>query len=119
MLDRYFPRFHARPRTGWVNYPNGIGVWDGAWHVMCQHNPYGADWGNISWAHLSSTDLVTWHESPLALVPHAGGIDEDGAWSGIAVIDDGEPALVYTAVPQGARPMRGCRWQGATAKTAG
>ncbi|TNU73605.1 glycoside hydrolase family 32 protein [Miniimonas arenae] len=99
--DLHRPQLHARPRTGWVNDPCGVGRWDGRWHVMCQHNPGGTAWGDIEWAHLSSTDLVTWRTHPPALVPRPGTIDEDGVWTGVAHVVDGEPALVYTAVPVG------------------
>lgn len=100
------PRLHARPATGWVNDPNGVGFWDGRWHVTLQHNPGTATWGDIRWAHLSSEDLVTWREEAPALVPRPGTIDAGGVWSG-AVVHEGPstaggptaPALVYTAIP--------------------
>lgn len=116
--DRWYPRLHARPHHGWVNDPNGVGYWDGQWHVMCQHNPHAEVWGDIQWAHLSSDDLVTWHEHRAALVPRDGAIDSDGVWSGVAYLEDGDPVLVYTAVPDAgaaaarvavARPQRTSR----------
>lgn len=106
------PTLHARPRTGWVNDPNGIGFWDGRWHLMCQHNPAAAVWGDIAWAHLSSPDLIHWREEPIALRHRPGDIDALGAWSGVALAvdsasadaqEDGAasvPVLVYTAVPE-------------------
>lgn len=102
MTDRHRPTVHARPKTGWVNDPNGIGVWEGRWHVMCQHNPNAAYWGDISWAHLSSADLLHWREEPVALHQRADRIDAMGAWSGVALVADADrpPLLVYTAVPE-------------------
>ncbi|WP_062313930.1 glycoside hydrolase family 32 protein [Demequina rhizosphaerae] len=97
-----FPRLHPRPATGWVNDPNGLGRWDGRWHVMMQWNPHAPRWGDIHWAHLSSPDLVTWTEHAAALTPRAGTIDAGGCWSGVAVTDDaGPPLLVYSATPAG------------------
>ncbi|MFB9378027.1 glycoside hydrolase family 32 protein [Kineococcus gynurae] len=98
-----FPRLHPRPSTGWVNDPNGVGFWDDRYHVMFQWNPFGPQHHAIHWGHLSSPDLVHWREEGIALAPRPGGIDETGAWSGVAVVDeDGEPRLVYTAVRTGA-----------------
>lgn len=101
-LDPLRPRLHPRPSRGWINDPNGIGFWDGAWHVMAQHNPRAAVWGDIEWCHLSSPDLLTWTEHPAAVVPRPGTIDADGVWSGVAHHVDGVPHLVYTAVAAGA-----------------
>ncbi|MDN4484198.1 glycoside hydrolase family 32 protein [Demequina lignilytica] len=100
-MDLY-PHLHPRPATGWVNDPNGIGFWDGRWHVMMQWNPGSARWGDIHWAHLSSPDLVTWEEHPAALTPRPGAIDAGGCWSGVATVDDaGVRCLVYSATPRG------------------
>lgn len=75
---------------------------------MCQHNPSSPVWGDITWAHLSSTDLVHWREEPIALHKRPGTIDGNGAWSGVALsvgasggpAPAGRPPLVYTAVPE-------------------
>lgn len=97
-----FPRLHPRPATGWVNDPNGMGFWDGRWHVMMQWNPHSARWGDIHWAHVSSPDLVTWEEHPASLTPRPGTVDAGGCWSGVAAVDDaGVRALVYSATPRG------------------
>ena len=99
MIGDLFPQLHVRPATGWINDPNGIGFWDGAWHVMFQYNPYASVWGEIRWGHMSSTDLVTWTEEPVALAPRPDTIDASGIWSGVATLEDGRPSLVYTAIP--------------------
>ena len=49
MIGDLFPQLHVRPATGWINDPNGIGFWDGAWHVMFQSNPYASVSGEIRW----------------------------------------------------------------------
>ena len=99
MIGDLFPRLHVRPATGWINDPNGIGYWDGAWHVMFQYNPYASVWGDIRWGHMTSTDLVSWQEVPVALAPRPGTIDASGIWSGVATLENGRPTLVYTAIP--------------------
>ncbi len=94
-----FPRLHIRPRWGWVNDPNGLTRVDGTYHVFFQHNPYEPVHGHIHWGHVSSTDLLTWTEHPVALVPQPGTLDAAGCWSGCVTDDDGTPTAVLTAVP--------------------
>jgi len=63
-----------------------------------QYNPQGATWGNMNWAHATSPDLIHWRHEPIALSPTPGGPDQDGVFSGSAVLDDGRPAVIYTGV---------------------
>ncbi len=66
-----------------MNDPNGMVYADGTYHLFYQYNPQGNDWGNMSWGHATSTDLMHWKEQSVAMTR-----DELGAiFSGSAVID--------------------------------
>ena len=75
-----------------MNDPNGL-VWHkGEYHMFFQHNPFGRDWGHMSWGHAVSKDLLTWEELPVA-IPEG----EDGAiFSGSAVCDGDDLVAIYT-----------------------
>lgn len=99
MTDVCRPLHHIRPRTGWINDPNGLAHVDGRWHVFFQYRADQPRHGEIAWGHVISDDLFAWREEPVALRPRAGEIDAVGCWSGCCTIDDGTPTLCYTAVP--------------------
>ncbi|GIV60577.1 MAG: hypothetical protein KatS3mg043_1666 [Rhodothermaceae bacterium] len=97
--ERYRPQFHFSPATNWMNDPNGLVYYDGEYHLFYQYNPFGLQWGHLSWGHAVSPDLVHWHHLPVA-IPEADGVM---AFSGSAVVDrentsgfgrDGKPPLV-------------------------
>jgi fructan beta-fructosidase len=109
------PGYHYAPARNWLNDPNGLVWYDGEYHLFYQHNPYGTDWGNMSWGHAVSPDLVTWTELPLAIA-HT---DDEHVFSGSVVVDhgnttgfgtDGAPALVavYTASHPGSGLQTQC-----------
>ncbi|MEJ7678192.1 MAG: DUF4980 domain-containing protein [Segetibacter sp.] len=65
--EKYRLQVHYSPKVGWVNDPNGLFYYKGDWHLFYQYNPYGQKWGNMSWGHAVSNDLVHWNELSPAL----------------------------------------------------
>ncbi len=102
--DPLRPQYHLLPARGWMNDPNGPIVWGGQVHLFYQVNPHGgADWGDISWAHAVSPDMVRWRHLPLAMVPEPG-IDSYGVFSGSCVKDGDRCLAFYTAVAPAPTP---------------
>lgn len=105
------PRYHYAPAANWLSDPNGL-VWqDGEWHMFYQYNPFGEQWGHMSWGHAVSPDLANWQELPVALAED----DQTMIFSGSAVIDHagsagfGNDAMI--AIYTGARTDRQHQFQ--------
>jgi beta-fructofuranosidase len=96
--DPLRPQFHLLPARNWMNDPNGPLFWRGQYHMFFQYNPNAAVWGDMHWAHAVSPDMIHWKHLPVALTPTPGGYDQDGCFSGSAVIYNGTPTFLYTAV---------------------
>lgn len=63
----YRPTYHFCPQEYWMNEPNGLIKIGSTWHLFFQHNPDANVWGDMSWGHASSTDLLHWQYLPVAL----------------------------------------------------
>ncbi|MBI2191466.1 MAG: glycoside hydrolase family 32 protein [Planctomycetes bacterium] len=115
----YRPQFHFTAEKNWLNDPNGLVFFQGEYHLFFQHNPAGREWGNMTWGHAVSPDLLHWRQLAHALSPD----DLGTIFSGSAVMDwrnsggfqtGSEPAMVafYTAAgshaPGGKRPYTQC-----------
>lgn len=86
--EKFRPLYHHTPRYGWMNDPNGMFYKDGVYHLCYQYNPYGSMWGNLSWGHSTSKDLVNWKHEPEALIPDGLGL----IFSGSSVVDKNNTA---------------------------
>ncbi|MDQ3687835.1 MAG: glycoside hydrolase family 32 protein [Acidobacteriota bacterium] len=81
--ERYRPQFHFTPATNFMNDPNGMVFYQGEYHLFYQHNPFGNEWGHMSWGHAVSSDAVHWKNLPVALREENGIM----IFSGSAVVD--------------------------------
>lgn len=80
----YRPQFHFSPREHWTNDPNGLAYFDGEYHLFFQYNPFGDEWGHMSWGHAVSQDLLHWKQLPVA-IPESNGIM---IFTGSTVVDE-------------------------------
>ncbi len=108
--QEYRPQYHFSPREHWTNDPNGLVYFEGEYHLFFQYNPFGDEWGHMSWGHAISRDLLHWKQLPVALPEQNGTM----IFTGSTVIDRrnssgfctaGKPCLV--AVYTGHTPASG------------
>lgn len=92
-------KHHYRPDHGWVNDPNGLVYFDGFYHVFYQHGPDYEVPGKqpMHWGHARTRDFLSWEELPVALVPDCE-YDNNGCWSGTAIVKDGVLYLFYASI---------------------
>ncbi|WP_175962246.1 glycoside hydrolase family 32 protein [Burkholderia pyrrocinia] len=58
---------HYTPQRNWMNDPNGLVYYQGLYHLFYQFNPNANVWGDMSWGHATSRDLLHWKEQPVAM----------------------------------------------------
>ena len=95
------PQFHGMPSGGWTNECHGMTYSDGRYHVFFQKNANGPYMARLHWGHISSENLYSWTEEPIAIAP-GESYDIKGCWSGCVFTDaqltGGKPNIIYTAV---------------------
>ncbi|KAL3521427.1 hypothetical protein ACH5RR_019576 [Cinchona calisaya] len=96
MLSWQRTSYHFQPEKNWMNDPNGPLFHMDWYHLFYQYNPDSAIWGNITWGHAVSRDLIHWLYLPLAMVPDRP-FDINGVWTGSATtLPDGKIVILYT-----------------------
>ncbi|MGY4544181.1 fructan beta-fructosidase [Arthrobacter sp. UYNi723] len=81
--DTFRPALHYAARNTWLNDPNGLIFHEGVYHLYYQNNPLDNVWGNMSWGHATSSDLITWTEHAVAISCD----EEEDIFSGSIVFD--------------------------------
>jgi fructan beta-fructosidase len=108
--EKLRPQYHFSSPRGWNNDPNGLVYYKGEYHLFYQRNPFGWEWGNMTWGHAVSKDLVHWKNLPDALHPDAMGT----MFSGTAIVDkndiagfktgDEDPIILFYTSAGGTNP---------------
>ncbi|KAG5653506.1 hypothetical protein H0H81_012578 [Sphagnurus paluster] len=114
LFTRWRPVSHFSAPSGWLNDPCGA-MYDPKtelYHLFYQFHPNHADWGNMSWGHATSRDMISWTDvggwadaeaEALGTGP-PGSYDYLGIFSGSAQPvslkgeSDGNLTILYTAV---------------------
>jgi len=100
--DPLRPQFHLLPARNWMNDPNGPIYVNGKYHMFFQYNPESAVWGNMSWAHAVSDDMVHWKNLPVAFTMSPEGPDAAGCFSGSAIVvtehEHQRVYMIYTGI---------------------
>ena len=94
-------QYHYKPEKGWINDPNGLVYFDGYYHIFYQHSPNYEVPGKepIHWGHARTKNFVEWEELPIALYPDKF-YDDEGCWSGTAIVKDDMLYLFYASVTE-------------------
>ncbi|KAI3938602.1 hypothetical protein MKW98_016107 [Papaver atlanticum] len=90
----YRTGYHLQPSKNWMNGPM---IYNGIYHLFYQWSTSGSVWGDIVWAHATSTDLINWIHHKHAIVP-SEPFDIEGVWSGSVTFVQGKPIIQYTGI---------------------
>jgi beta-fructofuranosidase len=99
------PQFHLLPARNWMNDPNGPIFYNGEYHMFFQYNPLAAVWGDMSWNHAVSPDMLHWTHLPVALTPTPESADSFGCFSGSALQVKRRVYQVYTGTKVGPKQL--------------
>ena len=103
--DPMRPRFHLLPAKNWMNDPNGPIYFNGKYHMFFQYNPLAPTWGDMSWYHSVSEDMLHWKHLPLAFTPTPGSSDAYGCFSGSCILVGKRVYAVYTGTKESSREL--------------
>jgi fructan beta-fructosidase len=99
--EPYRPQYHFSPPMHFMNDPNGLVYFNGAYQLYYQYNPLQLVAGNQSWGHAVSTDLIHWQNSdPQIAIPEVlTGPLAGQIFTGSAVIDTNNTSGFFTGHP--------------------
>ena len=107
--ESFRPQFHFSPRKNWTNDPNGLVFYKGEYHLFFQHNPTGINWGNMTWGHAVSPDLVHWTQLENAIHPDKLGTIFSGSavvdWNNTAGFQTGDEKVIVCIYTSAGKPF--------------
>ena len=107
--ETYRPQFHFTAKKNWLNDPNGLVYYKGEYHLFFQHNPSGINWGNMTWGHAVSPDMVYWKQLANAIEPDELGTIFSGSgvvdWNNTAGFQTGDEAVMVNIYTSAGEPF--------------
>jgi beta-fructofuranosidase len=86
-------------KSGWINDPNGMIRLKKTYHLYFQSLPGSSSWKlGIGWGHASSTDMKHWNIDQHRILEPSTKYDQDGCFSGSAIVENDKVYTLYTGV---------------------